>query len=216
MHDLTPHPGFKPQLLSQIKQRPASERGFSLVEVLVSIIILSFSLLGMAGLQTTALQSNREARLQSTASGLARELAEMMRGNNRISILTGTANPYLGTFNTVPLVAATPTYCMNVATGTTACANQTEIANAEMTEWLARVDSILPGAQVVVCQDSNPFDNTTGLPVWACSTGGTGANLVIKIGWTRTSTNRAATASEPRLDRASIPAIVYPVTASSS
>ena len=53
--------------------------GFTLLEVLVSIVVLSFGLLGMVGLQAASLQANRDARLQSTAVVLARELAEMMR-----------------------------------------------------------------------------------------------------------------------------------------
>ncbi|WP_309678872.1 type IV pilus modification protein PilV, partial [Polaromonas sp.] len=113
-------------------------RGFSLLEVLISIIILSFGILGMVGLQAAALQSNREARLQSTASSLARELAEMMRNNKNIALLT-VGNPYAGIFNSVPLAPATASYCLNVAPSTAACANPTEIANAQMTEWLSRV-----------------------------------------------------------------------------
>ena len=44
--------------------------GFSLVEVLVAIVILSFGMLGMVGMQAFALQSNRDARLQSQAASL--------------------------------------------------------------------------------------------------------------------------------------------------
>ena len=70
--------------------------GFTLVEVLVSIVVLSFGMLGIVGVQAFALQSNREARLQSHAVNLARELAEMMRGNNQIGIKSAAAdNPYL-------------------------------------------------------------------------------------------------------------------------
>ena len=69
--------------------------GFSLIEVLISIIVLSFGLLGMVGMQSAALQANREARLQSSAAVLARELAEIIRGNKDIGILA-TGNPYVG------------------------------------------------------------------------------------------------------------------------
>ena len=59
-----------------------TEQGFTLVEVLISIVILSFGMLGMVGLQAGALQANREAKLQSVGTGVARELAETMRGNH--------------------------------------------------------------------------------------------------------------------------------------
>ncbi|MDO8261677.1 MAG: type IV pilus modification protein PilV [Gallionella sp.] len=184
--------------------------GFSLVEVLVSIVVLSFGLLGMVGMQAASLKANREARLQSSAMVLARELAEMVRSNNAIGILTGAANPYLGSFSS-PLAAATPTYCLSV--GTTACADNTAIANAEMTEWLARVDTELPGARVDVCFDAAPFDTTTGLPRWACAAGTSGV-IVVKIGWTRGSTDRSKSGAAA-FERATIPSIVFPVTAGS-
>jgi type IV pilus assembly protein PilV len=190
--------------------------GFSLIEVLVSIIILSFGLLGMVGLQAAALQSNRDARLQSVAGTLARELAEMMRGNNSIAILPqGAANPYLGQFNTVPLVAANPSYCLNVSTATPVCLNNTEVAQAQMTEWLARVNDALPSAQVTVCADGSPYD-AQGLPQWPCAPGvGLRPNTYIKIGWTRGSTDRTQQGALA-LDMATRPSLILPITPGNS
>lgn len=184
--------------------------GFSLIEVLVSIVVLSFGLLGMVGMQSAALKANREAKLQSSAVVLAREAADMIRGNKNVGILT-TANPYIGDFSnpggTTPLEPATPSYCLSV--GSAACGTAADVATAQMTEWLARVDAELPGARVKVCFDTAPYDSN-GLPQWNC-TAGTGGVVVIKIGWTRGSTNRAATGTSA-FDRASIPAIILPVT----
>lgn len=165
----------------------------------------------MVGMQAASIRANREAKLQSTAIVLARELAEMMRGNRAIGVAAAASNPYLVT----TMTATTPSYCLNVASGT--CANATEIANAEMTEWLARVNAELPGARVVSCYDSAPFDSS-GLPKWAC-TAGTGAVTVIKMGWTRGSTDltaKGASALELTSASTSRPAIVVPVTAGSS
>ena len=194
--------------------RTFSQRGFSLLEVLVSIIILSFGLLGMVGLQAAAIQANREAKIQSSASILARELAELMRGNPAVALTAGPSNPYLITTTTSPMAPNTANYCLNV--GSSACSTNTNLADAQMTEWLSRVDSELPGAKVVVCPDSAPFD-ANGLPRWACSTSGTGITNVIKIGWTRGSTDRSAgigSNTNSPLDRATIPGIVVPITAS--
>lgn len=187
--------------------------GFSLLEVLISIIILSFGLLGMVGLQAAAIQGNRDARIQSAAVNLARELAEMMRGNKDISLLAA-GNPYVGYFNTSPMAAAAPAYCLNVATGTTPCANGTEIANAQMTEWLTRVDADLPSPVVRVCIDSAPFDGS-GVARWACDATGTGATAVIKIGWTRSVTDKTQLGAAA-LERATKPSIVFPVTPGNS
>jgi type IV pilus assembly protein PilV len=191
-------------------QRSGKSRGFSLVEVLVSVVVLSFGLLGMVGMQASALKANREARLQSAGVILARELAEMMRGNKAVGILAAATNPYVGSFTT-PLTATTAAYCLSV--GTTACASATTVANAQMTEWLARVDNDLPGARVVVCYDTAPY-SASGLPQWSC-TAGAGAVMVVKIGWTRGSTDRSKTGAAA-LEAATVPSVIFPVTAGSA
>jgi type IV pilus modification protein PilV len=111
--------------------------GFSLIEVLVAIVVLSFGMLGMVGLQAASPQTNRDARMQSTAVVLAREMAEMMRGNKEVSLAAN--NAYLVAKVERPLVSATPTYCLSVGS---ACDAATSTALAEVTDWLARVDSI--------------------------------------------------------------------------
>lgn len=160
------------------------QTGFTLVEVLVAIVVLSFGLLGMVGLQAAALKYNRDARNQSVAISLARELAEMMRSNAQIAGLTA-ANPYYGSFSGTGLEPATPSDCL--AVGNT-CGSTTALANAQMTDWLARVESALPGARVEICDDAAPYDSN-GLPVWSCTAATSTAPVsVIKLGWTREDT----------------------------
>jgi len=188
--------------------------GFSLIEVLIALLVLSFGLLGMVGLQATALQNNREARLQSVAVDLARELAEMMRGNKSVAMLN-TANPYVGDFSSAPLAPATTGTCLSVGSS---CASTTLVANAEMTDWLARVDANLPGARVKIRSDTAPYTGG-GLPQWDCTAGATNDLLVIKIGWSRLSTK---TGEQNRTIRAtasgdtSRPGVILPVTAGST
>lgn len=198
------------------RPNPRHSAGFSLVEVLISIVVLSFGMLAMVGLQASALQSNREARMQSTATGLARELAEKMRGNHIIGNLPTVAdNPYLGNFASVPLAAASPNYCLSVGqncpvTTGAEVSNATAVANAEMTDWLARVDGNLPGARVRVCFDATPF--AAGVPQWDCTD--TGDIAVVKIGWTRGATNRDPAATP--FEKATAPSVVIPVTPAST
>lgn len=191
---------------------PNRLRGFSLVEVLVSIVVLSFGLLGMVGLQAFALQSNREARQQGQAAVLARELAEMMRGNKTISMDATTANPYLGDFAVGALtMGANAAYCSAAGTSTP-CSTPTAVAQAEMTDWLNRVNTELPGARVRVCFDASPYDSD-GMPQWTCNATGSNEIAVIKIGWTRATTNRSNT-TENAFERASSspPNLIFPVT----
>ena len=90
-----------------------------MLEVLVALLGLSFGLLGMVGMQAASLQSNRDARLQSSAVLLTRELADMMRGNKSVSVKTSD-NPYLGSFSS-PLTSPHPSYCLNVGLDTARC-----------------------------------------------------------------------------------------------
>ena len=54
-------------------------RGSTLLEVLVSIVVLSIGLLGLAGLQATSMKSNHSAYMRSQATLLAYDLADRMR-----------------------------------------------------------------------------------------------------------------------------------------
>lgn len=56
-------------------------RGFSLIEMLVALIIFSVGLMSIAGLQTVSKQSNFEALQRTTASQVAYGLLEDMRVN---------------------------------------------------------------------------------------------------------------------------------------
>jgi type IV pilus assembly protein PilV len=198
-----------------VRSRSSKSKGFSLVEVLVSIIVLSFGMLGIVGMQAYALQANRDARLQSTATVLARELGEMMRGNQTVGVMAAN-NPYFGDFNTSPMAPATRGYCLNV--GST-CADTIAVANAQMTEWLSRVDAELPGARVEVCFDSAPYTLATGIPKWGCTAGSVDV-AVIKIGWSRGSTDRSATGAsairEVRTGNSNPPSIVFTITSGST
>lgn len=58
-----------------------NQKGFTLLEVLVAIVILSIGLLGAAAMQTTAITGNASAMNRSRAIGLAEEMADRIRVN---------------------------------------------------------------------------------------------------------------------------------------
>ena len=185
-----------------------SARGFTLLEVLVAVLVLSFGVLGVVGLQAASLQANKDARNQSAAVRLGRELGDMMRGNKDVAIETSAANnPYL-LENFTGTVAASSLNCV-----TAACTSAKDVATFEMHDWLTRLAADLPGVRAVVCFDAAPYD-AAGLPRWECTDNG--GTAVVKLGWTRGATKRDATASEPlALDRASRPSILMPLIAGS-
>ncbi len=59
-------------------QRLKSSRGFTLVEILVALVILSIGLLGIAALQLRSLQNSHASFERSIASLQARDLVERM------------------------------------------------------------------------------------------------------------------------------------------
>jgi type IV pilus assembly protein PilV len=183
-------------------------RGFTLLEVLVSIVVLSFGVLGVVGLQAAALQANKEARYQSTAVALGRELGDLMRGNKDLAITTGGGNPYLGDFNAASLGSLANPAC-------TPCASTTEVAQFNIRDWVTRLNAVLPGFRVKVCFDATPYSTTDNLPQWACTD--SGGVAVVKIGWTRTTPDSAASAAPVRAsDAGSHPVVILPLIAGSS
>jgi len=58
------------------------ERGFSLIEVLVTVLVFSIGMLGIAGLSTVGRRATFDTVQRSTAAELAYALLEEMRSNN--------------------------------------------------------------------------------------------------------------------------------------
>lgn len=61
------------------------QSGSSMLEVLIAIVIFSLGLLGLAGLQVTALKSNQSALSRSVAVGQAYEIMDRMRANAQLA-----------------------------------------------------------------------------------------------------------------------------------
>ncbi len=59
--------------------------GFSLIEVLVAVLVLSIGMLGVASLQATSLRHNTDASMQTRASYIASDMADRIRANSTVS-----------------------------------------------------------------------------------------------------------------------------------
>jgi type IV pilus assembly protein PilV len=72
------HPTFS------LSDRRGPQRGFSLLEVLIALLVLSIGLLGLAALQAAGLRSSHGAYLSSQATLLAYDMADRVRAADRI------------------------------------------------------------------------------------------------------------------------------------
>ncbi|MBE0378285.1 type IV pilus modification protein PilV [Pseudoalteromonas prydzensis] len=73
----------------------SSQRGFTLVEVLIAFVILSFGLLGAVALQAKAKQASFDSMQRAAAVALGNDMIQRMRANDRVGVIT----QYNGTFN---------------------------------------------------------------------------------------------------------------------
>ncbi|MBX3685361.1 MAG: type IV pilus modification protein PilV [Rhodocyclaceae bacterium] len=77
------------------RHSPGTQSGTTLIEVLVAVVVLSIGLLGIAGLQLSALRNTQGAYERSAAVILANSLAERMAAD-RAQAIAGAYNMAMG------------------------------------------------------------------------------------------------------------------------
>jgi len=107
------------------ERRPGHQLGFSLLEVLIALLVLSIGLLGIAGLQSVSLRFNHQSYERSQATVLISEMFEKIIANPQAA--------RNGTFDNVPAGTLSSGY---TAFGScpTAC-NVTELAIYDINQW---------------------------------------------------------------------------------
>ena len=140
--------------------------GFAMLEILISILVIAFGLLGLAGLQGFSIRNNHNAYLRNQATLLAYDIADRIRAN-RTGFDNG--NYQLGT--------ATDTAACHPSSTLTGCSTA-EMAGYDLFVWGQTLRQ-LPSGQGVVCID-NAVGNGTSAAAPNCS-GGTGLQYVVKI-----------------------------------
>ena len=64
---------------------PLKQRGVTLIEILITLLILAVGLLGLAALQSISLQSGQVAYQRSQAVSIAYEVADFARANRSVA-----------------------------------------------------------------------------------------------------------------------------------
>ncbi len=153
----------------------SAPKGFTLIEIMIALFVLGIGLLGVAGLQSVSTSMNRQAEIRTSATQLADDMADRMRGN-----VTAVED---GDYDMAD--GASPAQNSDCET-TTGC-NTAALAQHDLWQWTRRVSETLPqppsanqpSDRAYVCRDSaSPEDGSVGSP--SCDGG---SYYVIKIWW---------------------------------
>ena len=105
------------------------QSGVMLLEALIAILVFSLGILGVVGMQASAIGASRDAKFRSDAGMLANEVIGQMMASNRAVDVTGLGN----TAMKAAFHGTATTDCSAVPPATPYCA------------WRNRVDAALPG-----------------------------------------------------------------------
>lgn len=128
---------------------PAAQRGFSLIEAMVSLVVLSVGMIGIAAMYGQGLAAGRTAQFRTQAVNLASDMADRIRVNR-----LGQA-AYAG--------AANDNQCDPQTGGGVSCA-PAEMAAHDLFVWEEQVERLLPNGEASV-----EFDGATLPPTYTIS-----------------------------------------------
>ena len=149
---------------------PRRMAGFTLIEALIALVVLSVGLLGVAGLQMTGLRANMSAASRTQATYLANDILDRMRANTR--------DARAGLYNLA--IGATPS-----GAGT---------ALSDMNAWVAELQTLPSG------QGSIAVDSTTNIATitikWLDSHGGDSSLCTAASNYSQCSTLQLTTVTQ--------------------
>lgn len=131
------------------------QAGATLIEIMVSILVMAIGLLGLASLQINAMKFQKTASQRSEATQAAYDLGERMRSNWVISNVPTNiaadraANELKYTFNDEYATSSTASHAPPNNCKTSIC-NTNQIAANDLQEWLRSLQRRLIGGTGVV------------------------------------------------------------------
>jgi type IV pilus assembly protein PilV len=131
-------------LITHQASAPRPQRGFTLVEVLIALIIMSVGMLGIAGLYVQSMQAGRASMFRHNAVTLAGDVADRIR-----------ANPTAGA------VYAAGGGVDNSCVAQGVDCSQPQMASHDIFLWSAQATETLPNGQINIT-----FDGTVAPPVY--------------------------------------------------
>lgn len=137
---------------ANIPEPMVRQSGASMLEVLVTLVIVAVALLGTAALQARAIQFNQSSQSRSQAVFLVGDLAERIEANK----VGAGAGGYL--LSAQACTGATVTNC------STSCTS-TDLATSDLSQWRTAVDSTLPQSTCAVTRTVSGNTNTYTITV---------------------------------------------------
>lgn len=110
--------------------------GFTLLEVLITLVVMSIGLLGVAALQISSLRNNQSSEFRGQATELARSMSDRMRSNTHY-VQTNDGGNYISIAPTSATIKAS-------CSSSPGCANST-MAENDLFEWNQYIQAVLPG-----------------------------------------------------------------------
>jgi type IV pilus assembly protein PilV len=150
------------------RDRSASSRGFTLIEVMVALVVISIGMLGIAKMQALGLSSTSNARTRSLAAIEAASLAAAMHANRLYwasALLQSTVTvTNSGTTSTIatpdaPLTTAIAA-AKNCITTTAAaqCTQPIDMAAFDLQQWATALQPLLPNVvATIICSHAVPL-----------------------------------------------------------
>jgi type IV pilus assembly protein PilV len=131
-----------------MKYQTIHQRGFSILEALISLVVLSVGLIGASAVQVSTLKFTQVSQQRSTASQQLFSITEKMR-SNLAGVRAGNYNfsvPYASIPSAIPAAVNCPVSCSAV-----------QIAQRDTNAWLTELARTLPSGRAVITSTTAPI-----------------------------------------------------------
>ncbi|MGB5606702.1 MAG: type IV pilus modification protein PilV [Gammaproteobacteria bacterium] len=123
------------------------QKGTTLLEVLIAVLILSIGLLGHSKIQALGVRAATDANLRTQATTLANEMIERLRANRPAA-----DSGYYSTIDyaSIDCNAGPAKICSEGTAGSASDCTMDEIANEDAVHWFCAVQDSIPNGNVAV------------------------------------------------------------------
>ena len=140
------------------------ENGFTLIEILISVVVLAVGLLGLAALQINVIRYNHSAQLRSVAVSQLNTMVDRMRANY--------AGVKAGSYSNVTGIPGLPT-CTNCTSS--------ESATRDANKWNTSNAALLPSGRGTVVGSNGIYTITVRWDNDRAGVTGTGCSGNVKV-----------------------------------